>query len=489
MRKEMTSVLNKITQDWFLSEPLLFSVYCTHELVENQKMSVPFRTGQLRIEYNPRLLAELKINQIAEYLKIECFRILLKHPYQRQPTGAKKPYLTVSSDAVIYSTYQTDVKLEGVEVIKDIMDRILLLNNPFDPQSKKLYTENDHLSLNSAPLQIPASEIQKYLNKNQAIRITKVENGIEAKIDKDRFFFEKSGEIYKVKKWNSLLNRWENVYGAGVLQFWKEHVKYVNGMVSLPKDLCFEEWYTKLLMVMETTTEEGNDKVLSDQSSLWGEDNLAQAKINNLIEDTEKSMQWGSVSGAIKELIQANRTVEMNYGEILRHFSTSIISSNRRLTRMKPNRRFGFERLGSRYNISSRLLIAVDVSSSINRSNLEYVFSIINQFFRYGIEKIDVIQFDKEIKGGVMEMSSACETVEIHGRGGTEFQPAADFYCQHKEYDGLIFFTDGFGPHPVFKGRQKVDVLWIFTSQTYYTKGKVWVEKIPGNMATFIPLI
>ena len=178
----------------------------------------------------------------------------------------------------------------------------------------------------------------------------------------------------------------------------------------------------------------------------------------------------------------------MNYVEILRHFSTSLVASKRNLTRMKPNRRFCFDRLGSRYSLTSNLLVAVDISSSITNENLEYVFSIINKFFRYGVEQIDVIQFDTQIQGEVVEMKRAAEYIQINGRGGTDFQPAADFYCKHKEYDGLIYFTDGFGPHPEFKERVSPNVLWIFTTKAFYDKGIKWTQKIPGNNATYIPL-
>ena len=231
-----------------------------------------------------------------------------------------------------------------------------------------------------------------------------------------------------------------------------------------------------------------NLEKLSELSSLWEEDEKTQQQINNIIDDAEKSSQWGSIGSNIQELIKANRKVEMNYASILRHFNISIISSKRNLSRTKPNRRFGFDRLGSRYSLSSKLLIAVDISSSITQENLEYFFSVINQFFRYGVEQIDVILFDTKIHGEPIEMKKRFKQIYIEGRGGTDFQPVADFYCSHKEYDGLIYFTDGFGPHPKFNGRSDVKVLWIFTSKHCYDKGIKWTEKLPNNNATFIPL-
>lgn len=582
MSKNFTETLNKITQTWFLAEPLLFSVFCSHEFVANEKLHIPFRTGKMRIEYCPAIIENLSEHEIAEYLKIEVFRILLKHPYQRQPTGANKAYLAIASDITLFANYQTDVKLEGVETIKDLLQRYVMKNgmpnhmerasqsndfayrnivskfwnerdkvlfnnevkkgipgfNPQNPDDLKFMVngvqyhvirdEYNRLKILDAngkelpapnkstiPLTIPASAIHQYLERNKAERVKKEGDGFSAYIGDEQLLFQLEGEYYIVLRYNPLLYRYEIVQGSGIFDFWRQRLLskwQKEGIIDLPKDLCFEEWYSKILAVMNFMTEEGDDDFedgntggegskdkqkkekakpfdnLSELTGLWDEDDQTQQKINDLIDDAEKAQQWGSVSGDIKDLIQANKKVDMNYVDILRHFSTSIVATKRNLTRMKPNRRFGFDRLGSRYNLTSNLLIAVDISSSITKENLEYVFSVINSFFRYGVEKIDVIQFDVQIQGEVVEMKRAAEYIQINGRGGTDFQPAADFYCSHKEYDGMIYFTDGFGPHPEFKGRTCPNVLWIFTTKACHAKGIKWTEKIPGNNATYIPL-
>ena len=40
----MEELLSQIAGDWFLTEPLMFSVWCTHTLEVNSKMCVPMRT-------------------------------------------------------------------------------------------------------------------------------------------------------------------------------------------------------------------------------------------------------------------------------------------------------------------------------------------------------------------------------------------------------------------------------------------------------------
>ena len=54
----MTAIerIKKLSEEWFLTEPLLFVVYCSHELCENSEISVPMRTGNRKIEISPQIL-------------------------------------------------------------------------------------------------------------------------------------------------------------------------------------------------------------------------------------------------------------------------------------------------------------------------------------------------------------------------------------------------------------------------------------------------
>lgn len=155
---------------------------------------------------------------------------------------------------------------------------------------------------------------------------------------------------------------------------------------------------------------------------------------------------------------------------------------------MKPSRRFGFANLGSRYELATKLLIAVDVSGSVTDKSLSHFFSVINRFFKYGIETLDVIQFDSELKSEKpLSIKKGKRDVKIIGRGGTNFQPAADFYISHSEYDGLIYFTDGYAPMPEFKTKRSIDVLWVLTGKREYERLKNVIKSLRRNRATYIP--
>lgn len=400
--------IKEITEFWFLTDPLLFAAYCTHELYQNDKMQIPFRTGKRRIEYNPELIKTLSDKLLYEYLKIEIIRILLKHPYQRLPTFPNRKVMTYASNITIADSYKTPCKLPGVGRW---------------PLPEGLCYE-------------------EYYNKVFAILSTPpVDNA----------------------------NTGESIIPPEKPQINNEDDSDCESAGSQDSDI-------------------DSQSAVEQLSALWEEDEDICCEVNSLIEITESSNTWGNISGNLQEIIKASKIIPMDYRKILSSFKTSIISSKRILTRMRPSRRFGFAFMGSRYDLTTNLLIAVDVSGSVSSSSLSQFFSIINRFFKNGIEKLDVIQFDHELKTEVpIPFKKAKHEVKIIGRGGTSFQPAADYYCNHPEYDGLIYFTDGYAEEPVFKTKQPIDVLWILTGKSEYEKHKSWIKKLARNRVTYIP--
>ena len=112
--------IKKIGERWFLTEPLLFAVFCSHEFRENDLLTVPMRTGNRKVEFAPEILERVSDAVLSEFLKVEMFRILLKHPYQRQPPFAVKSLLTRASNVTIADVYEVSrnvkAQMNGVEL-------------------------------------------------------------------------------------------------------------------------------------------------------------------------------------------------------------------------------------------------------------------------------------------------------------------------------------------------------------------------------------
>jgi predicted metal-dependent peptidase len=168
----------------------------------------------------------------------------------------------------------------------------------------------------------------------------------------------------------------------------------------------------------------------------------------------------------------------------LQQFRAHILAQHRLLTRMKPNRRYGWDYAGSRRAFTTRLLFAVDVSGSISDEDLQRGFSIVNQFFKYGIEKIDVMQFDTEIKGPPVQFKKVKCCIDVVGRGGTCFQPILDYLGTDAGscYDGLIIFTDGITAMPKPPKNRHTRILWLFNHERYYLRRARGLEQI-GSLA------
>lgn len=316
------------------------------------------RTGNMKVEFSPKILDRIADDMLAEYMKIEMFRILLKHPYQRQPSFAAKALLTMASNITIADVYEVP------------------------PAVKK--------QMSGAELKLPGGlcfeEYYNLLLQNTAPNSGKSGDELQ-KTDSGSGRGDKSGQGEGGRDGDDS--------GAG-------------------------------------NSQEHRDSQISE---LWEENEEACCSINEFIEVATASNNWGSVAGKLQGLIKASLKVDMDYRKTLSLFKTSVI----------------------------------------------------NRLFKYGVEKLDLLQFDAQIQGEIEPLKKARKTVKIMGRGGTSFQPAADYYCEHPEYDGLIYFTDGYAPPPKFNTKRPIDVLWVLCSRQCYMANSAWIRKIKRNRVTFIP--
>ena len=102
MKDRITTLLER----WFISEPALFQVICTHDVKENHSMPCPVRSGRKTIEYNPSYTDEMSDAALDQALRAEAVRILLKHPYQRKPDACSQQAIAVGSNLTIGDNYR-----------------------------------------------------------------------------------------------------------------------------------------------------------------------------------------------------------------------------------------------------------------------------------------------------------------------------------------------------------------------------------------------
>lgn len=155
----------------------------------------------------------------------------------------------------------------------------------------------------------------------------------------------------------------------------------------------------------------------------------------------------------------------------IRLFGSSSNKIAMKMSRNKLNKRYEDSDFPGPYIRRNRkILTAIDTSGSVNKSELNAFFDQIHHIWKTGTH-IDIIQCDADIHS-IETYKGKREKIVIKGRGGTSFDPPVE-YLNKKKYNGLIYFTDGYGYCSIKKLKP---VLWVVSRKSDYSKtlpGKV----------------
>lgn len=94
-----------LAENWFLTQPVLYGVFCMLDRVPNPRMDCPVRVGQGRLEYNPLILSHRNYRDTEVLFRTEMIRLLMGHPYQRKPEGAMDKIVALGSDITLGDNY------------------------------------------------------------------------------------------------------------------------------------------------------------------------------------------------------------------------------------------------------------------------------------------------------------------------------------------------------------------------------------------------
>ena len=215
----------------------------------------------------------------------------------------------------------------------------------------------------------------------------------------------------------------------------------------------------------------GYARPLQELAELWDEDEMMVFQINTVIESTK---DWGTIPGNIRQMLKASLKAKIDWRKVLSGFRASILTSERKLTRMRPSRRSGFQQMGSIRRFNTRLLVAVDVSGSISDKSVSDFYGVVNSAFRYGFESVDVLQFDQGVRS-VISLTKAVKDFAVCGRGGTSFQEPVD-YAHENGYEGLVILTDGCAPQPKIPEAMRTRILWVCVDRESYDEHRSWMS-------------
>lgn len=519
--------IQKEIEQWFLTEPVFFTVYCSHSLVMNANMQCPLRSGKGRIEYNPAIIETMTESRLRDLLRVEIIRILLQHPYARQPMGCPSIVLHKASDLVISPAYNLawanlarpeDFDLptgqnyewyamrlnEQREKLQQAQDDSKQQQERESEQQERESEQQQESKRQQGQGNIQGRQQGQYGgqsgqqggNEQESEQQGQGGNGeqqgrgqgeqpneMDAHRDGDAPSKGNSGGQQGEESTEG--NRQKTTDKSQPLAY--EKYRLATSLGNEGDELTeASEQESKQQQVQNNSSQgkqqqesgqseassgnensDNNNTPTSGYTDLWEEDQFQARQITDIV---KSSSSWGSLPGDLIELIKKAAEGKIDYRAVLRMFRASIISQKRRLTRMRPSRRFGFEQMGSRYDFTTHLLIAIDTSGSVGSEDLGRYLNVITSFFKYGIQEIDVLMFDTRVYGKPLTLTDAKKSIKelnVKGRGGTNLQAPVDYAVEHPEYDGLIIITDGYAPCPNTE-RLRTKLLWVIDNESSY---------------------
>jgi hypothetical protein len=487
--KSIEERIQAVADKWFLMEPLLFMTLMSHKITPNKGLRHAIRCGQGRIEYcYDNKIEELSDAEFEENLRAEVIRILLLHPYRK--FNGKKDTAYMASNVTLNEYYSfkflkykaADIWGKKPEYRKQNFEfyyrEILQLpgapggsdisknraDNPLSSSSNDTSPSN-----NDNPQPSDGDSSQPSDGDNQ--QASDSNNSQTSDKNKSR----KSGKNKSQTSGSnsSQTSDDDNSDDAGESQ--DDSVENQSNSDDEEQNLSDEE---QNLSDEEQNGETNDVSEEEERAALWDEDDFMEQKVKEVIEWAHTNMQWGSLSGKLVETLEASLQTKIDYRKVLNGFRATVLSSDKMLTRFKPSRRYGFQYMGKKSQFTTTLLIGVDVSGSVPDKDVRRFYYTVNRFFKYGIQSIDVLQFDADLTGEVCTMKKAQKRINVTGRGGTAFSPIIEYFTNSKKrYDGLIIFTDGYADVPHVKPSIARKILWICDNKENYERHHNWMER------------
>jgi len=230
--------------------------------------------------------------------------------------------------------------------------------------------------------------------------------------------------------------------------------------INLPKKAGTDKYYELLEQAHQDGTSPSLDNLMDQMNGesqychgTWddfdslpeADKKLMQKQIEHqLKESAEQTVKkQGNIPGELAELIHRLMHIEppkFDWKAYLRRFAGNSSVVYTKKLRRKYNKRYAANP-GLKIKFKNHILVGVDTSGSVNNDELKEFFSELTHMHKTG-HKITVAQCDTKLNS-VKEFNPRKDW-EIHGRGGTSFQPVIDYYNENKgQFTALIYLTDG----------------------------------------------
>ncbi|MFN8397459.1 MAG: VWA-like domain-containing protein [Bacteroidia bacterium] len=207
------------------------------------------------------------------------------------------------------------------------------------------------------------------------------------------------------------------------------------------------------------------------------EGQIDQALQEALDRSRRDAREWGKLPAGLRrhlEALEAKRKPVVNWRRLLRIFAESSSRTYVRNTLKRASRRYGTTP-GIRIRKRQKLLVAVDTSGSIRDEELRDFFAEVYHIWKQGAE-VTVVECDLQIAARYTYKGAA--PAEVHGRGGTSFEPPLKLANEELLPDAVIYFTDAVAP--AVETVPRMPVLWLICGDGA-EPGSKYYEQLRGT--------
>lgn len=426
---EIIQAVQNIIAKWFYTMPIFFKIACKNPVVANKKMVCKMRSGKNRVEYNPDLLSGDSNKEIRKMLSIELSRILLGHCTKRRPEPFDAQIAIEASNITITQKIEKRLGFPLGENFEFYYKELLKIKNQKKDEEDKKEGNNNSLFPEKNSLEQEEQENEKIVHPSSS--------NLKEFSDSDSVLVSLS----QPQEYEDATELWNNGDLLQELEKQKEIEEILKNIDEETFGLLPENIKGKLTSVLKIEKSHVPDRIKVAK--------LFMQKIN-----------FGFSGG--------------------KHY----------LTRMRPSRRMGFLQMGTRYTGKIKLFCVLDVSGSVSDYWVSKYVEFLNFIKRKYHCEIDIAQADTELKSGTInKMQGKIKSLEIKGRGGTDFQCVIDYLLEHRgrhdSYSGTIIFTDGYVSKPKIPENLNVKILWAINTKKDYERIKTTFSD-KKNLVTFL---
>lgn len=244
------------------------------------------------------------------------------------------------------------------------------------------------------------------------------------------------------------------------------------------------DWYYKELkklgdsnptlnQILDSMDDDSHQSWKEVESTTEHEKKLMEKQVEHQLKQSKNMAKTrGNMPGRLQEILDNLDKKEepvLDWKAFLRRFSGGSTKYYTQKSRRKESVRF-VDSPGLKIKQKNHLFVAVDTSGSVSNEEFKEFLDQIHHIYKSGTE-VTIGHADSDMAH--VEKYKGKKVTDRFGNGGTDFDPAIEYFNKHKsKFTSMVYFTDGECTPPSIKPQKPM--LWVISS-----RGRR-LESLPG---------